>query len=209
MPPPVPEQLSRTIQTLYRSESGRVLATLVRLLGDLDLTEGRIGGNAGRANRRGDSIGTTTDPTPTRAGGPKAGNHGLLALMLLQESRRTARTSPAGELILLENQDHSLWNRQQIAGGVALGEKALNSCRFGAYTLQPAIAAVNAEAESTAATNWRQLVALYNQVVRIHPSPVAHLNHAMANCHARRPRGRSGAYRRGLGTCELAAGQGG
>jgi RNA polymerase sigma-70 factor (ECF subfamily) len=105
---------------------------------------------------------------------------GLLALMLLQESRRAARTSPAGELILLENQDRSLWNREQIAEGVALVEKALNSRRFGAYTLQAAIAAVHAEAESPAATDWRQIVALYNQLVRIHPSPVAHLNRAVA-----------------------------
>jgi RNA polymerase sigma-70 factor (ECF subfamily) len=105
---------------------------------------------------------------------------GLLALMLLQESRRAARTSPTGELILLENQDRSLWNREQIAEGVALVEKALSSRRFGAYTLQAAIAAVHAEAESTAATDWRQIVALYNQLVRIHPSPVAHLNRAVA-----------------------------
>jgi RNA polymerase sigma-70 factor (ECF subfamily) len=105
---------------------------------------------------------------------------GLLALMLLQESRRAARTSPTGELILLENQDRSLWNQEQIAEGVALVEKALKSRRFGAYTLQAAIAAVHAEAESTAATDWRQVVALYNQLVRIHPSPVAHLNRAVA-----------------------------
>jgi RNA polymerase sigma-70 factor (ECF subfamily) len=105
---------------------------------------------------------------------------GLLALMLLQESRLAARTSPTGELILLENQDRSLWNREQIAEGVALVENALSSHRFGAYTLQAAIAAVHAEAESIAATDWRQIVALYNQLVRIHPSPVAHLNRAVA-----------------------------
>jgi RNA polymerase sigma-70 factor (ECF subfamily) len=105
---------------------------------------------------------------------------GLLALMLLQESRRAARTSPTGELILLDNQDRTLWNRAQIAEGVALVEKALSSRRFGAYTLQAAIAAVHAEAESPAATDWRQIVALYNQLVRIHPSPVAHLNRAVA-----------------------------
>jgi RNA polymerase sigma-70 factor (ECF subfamily) len=105
---------------------------------------------------------------------------GLLALMLLQESRRAARTSPTGELILLENQDRSLWNREQIAEGVALVEKALSSRRFGPYTLQAAIAAIHAEAESTAATDWRQIVALYNQLVQIHPSPVAHLNRAVA-----------------------------
>jgi RNA polymerase sigma-70 factor (ECF subfamily) len=105
---------------------------------------------------------------------------GLLSLMLLQESRRAARTSPTGELILLENQDRSLWNREQIAEGVALLEKALKSRRFGAYTLQAAIAAVHAEAESVAVTDWRQIVALYNRLVRIHPSPVAELNRAVA-----------------------------
>jgi RNA polymerase sigma-70 factor (ECF subfamily) len=105
---------------------------------------------------------------------------GLLALMLLQESRRAARTSPDGELILLENQDRALWNRELIAEGVALVEKALRSRRFGAYTLQAAIAAVHAEAESPSATDWRQIVALYNQLVRIHPSPIAHLNRAVA-----------------------------
>ncbi len=105
---------------------------------------------------------------------------GLLALMLLQESRRAARTSPAGELILLEHQDRSLWNREQIAEGVGLVEKALSSRRFGPYTLQAAIAAVHAEAESTAATDWRQIVALYNQLLRIQPSPVAYLNGAVA-----------------------------
>jgi len=105
---------------------------------------------------------------------------GLLALMLLQESRRAARSSPAGELILLADQDRSLWNRVQIAEGVALVEKALKSRRFGAYTLQAAIAAVHAEAESAAATGWRQIIALYNQLMRIQPSPVVHLNRAVA-----------------------------
>jgi RNA polymerase sigma-70 factor, ECF subfamily len=105
---------------------------------------------------------------------------GLLSLMLLHESRHAARTSPSGELILLENQDRSLWNREQIAEGVALLEKSLKSRRFGSYTLQAAIAAVHAEAESVAATDWRQIVALYDQLVRIHPSPVAQLNRAVA-----------------------------
>jgi RNA polymerase sigma-70 factor (ECF subfamily) len=105
---------------------------------------------------------------------------GLLALMLLQESRRAARTSPTGELILLENQDRSLWNRKQIAEGVALLEKALKSRRFGSYTLQAAIAAIHAEAESVAVTDWRQIVALYNRLLRIQPSPVVQLNRAVA-----------------------------
>jgi len=109
---------------------------------------------------------------------------GLLALMLLQESRRAARSSPTGELILLENQDRTLWNKEQIAEGVALLEKTLQSQqksgRFGPYTLQAAIAAVHAEAESMAATDWRQIVALYDQLLRIQPSPVVELNRAVA-----------------------------
>ena len=341
MPPPVPEQLSRTIETLYRSESGRVLATLVRLLGDLDLAEeamheafaaaleswprtgipdklrpwlistarfraidvmrrrARFDGaqrdlvahmeaRINEASPDDEEIeddrlrliftcchpalppegqvaltlreicGLTTEeiaraflvtpatlaqrivraktkiretpipyevPTPqelpqrlgavlqviylvfnegySAAAGaevtraeltgeairlgrlltelqPEPEVMGLLALMLLQESRRAARTSPTGELILLEHQDRSLWNREQIAEGVALVEKALHSRRFGSYTLQAAIAAVHAEAESAAATDWPQIVALYDQLVRIQPSPVVELNRAVA-----------------------------
>src|SRR5437868_10664709 len=105
---------------------------------------------------------------------------GLLALMLLQESRRAARTSATGELILLENQDRSLWNREQIAEGIALLRKALNSRRFGSYTLQAAIAAVHAEATSVAATDWRQIVTLYDHLLQIQPSPVVRLNRAVA-----------------------------
>src|SRR5450631_1645097 len=105
---------------------------------------------------------------------------GLLSLMLLQESRRAARTSPTGELILLDNQDRALWHREQIAEGVALLEKALKSRRFGSYTLQAAIAAVHAEAESVAVTDWRQIVALYDRLLRIQPSPVVQLNRAVA-----------------------------
>src|SRR2546425_3003270 len=105
---------------------------------------------------------------------------GLLSLMLLHESRHAARTSPAKELILLENQDRSLWNREQIAEGLALLEKALKSRRFGSYTLQAAIAAVHAEAESVAVTDWRQIVALYDRLLRIQPSPVVQLNRAVA-----------------------------
>jgi RNA polymerase sigma-70 factor, ECF subfamily len=111
---------------------------------------------------------------------PEPEVNGLLSLMLLQESRRAARTSPTGELILLENQDRSLWNREQIEEGVALLERALKSRRFGSYTLQAAIAAVHAEAESVAVTDWRQIVALYDRLVRIQPSPVVQLNRAVA-----------------------------
>jgi len=105
---------------------------------------------------------------------------GLLALMVLQESRRTARTSPGGELILLENQDRSLWNRAQIAEGLALVERALASRRFGPYTIQAAIAAVHSEAPNAAATDWAQIVALYTVLARAEPSPVVELNRAVA-----------------------------
>ena len=100
--------------------------------------------------------------------------------MLLQESRHCARTSPTGELILLENQDRSLWCREPISEGLSLLERALKSRRFGSYTLQAAIAAVHAEAESVAATDWRQIVTLYDRLLRIHPSPVVQPNRAVA-----------------------------
>ncbi len=105
---------------------------------------------------------------------------GLLALMLLQESRRAARTSPAGELILLADQDRSLWNRDQIEEGSALVVRALASRRFGPYTLQAAIAAVHAEAAAADATDWREIVGLYDVLVRVEPSPVVELNRAVA-----------------------------
>jgi RNA polymerase sigma-70 factor (ECF subfamily) len=105
---------------------------------------------------------------------------GLLALMLLHESRRAARSSSEGDLILLENQDRSLWNRGLIAEGVALVEKALPSPRFGPYSVQAAIAAVHAEAASVAATDWAQIVALYDVLGRIAPSPIVALNRAVA-----------------------------
>ena len=105
---------------------------------------------------------------------------GLLALMLLHESRRAARTSPAGDLILLDDQDRSLWNRDQIAEGLALVERALSSRRFGPYTLQAAIAAVHAEAPNAAATDWAQIVGLYDVLAQADPSPVVELNRAVA-----------------------------
>jgi RNA polymerase sigma-70 factor (ECF subfamily) len=105
---------------------------------------------------------------------------GLLGLMLLQESRRAARTSPDGDLILLEQQDRSLWNTDQIAEGIALTESALRSRRFGAYTLQAAIAAVHAASASVASTDWREIMLLYDRLLRIQPSPVVELNRAVA-----------------------------
>lgn len=105
---------------------------------------------------------------------------GLLALMLLHESRRPARTSATGELILLEQQNRSLWNRTYIAEGIALVERALASRRFGPYTLQAAIVAVHAEAADAASTDWAQIVALYDLLARAEPSPVIELNRAVA-----------------------------
>ena len=105
---------------------------------------------------------------------------GLLALMLLHESRRRARASAQGELILLEDQNRSLWNRDQIAEGIALVELALLSRRFGAYTIQAAIAAVHAEANTPAETDWAQIVGLYDVLDCMAPSPVVELNRAVA-----------------------------
>ena len=105
---------------------------------------------------------------------------GLLALMLLHDSRRAARTSPAGDLIPLEEQDRSLWDRHQIAEGTALVRRALSSGRFGPYTLQAAIAAVHAQAPSVAATDWSQIVDLYDALMRVVPSPIIELNRAVA-----------------------------
>jgi len=105
---------------------------------------------------------------------------GLLALMLLHESRRSARSSPEGELILLDEQDRTLWNRDQIAEGLSLVSRALASRYVGPYALQAAIAAVHAEAPSAAATDWAQIAGLYEVLLRAEPSPVVELNRAVA-----------------------------
>ena len=105
---------------------------------------------------------------------------GLLALMLLHESRRTARTSADGDLVLLEEQDRSLWNRALIVEGTTLVRRAFASQRFGVYSLQAALAAVHAEATSPDATDWPQIVALYDVLLRIVASPVVELNRAVA-----------------------------
>jgi RNA polymerase sigma-70 factor (ECF subfamily) len=105
---------------------------------------------------------------------------GLLALMLLHESRRAARTSPEGELVLLDDQGRTLWHREQITEGSALVGRALSSRRFGPYTLQAAIVAVHANASSTRATDWGQIVGLYDVLLGVDPSPVIELNRAVA-----------------------------
>ena len=111
---------------------------------------------------------------------PEAEVIGLLALMLLHESRRAARTTESGELVLLDEQDRGRWNREQIAEGCALVERALTGRRFGPYTLQAAIAAVHAEARTAAETDWAQIAGLYDVLLRADPSPVVALNRAAA-----------------------------
>ncbi len=166
-PQELPERLGAVLQVIYLVFNEGYSAAA-----GAEVTRAELTGEAIRLGR----LLTELQPEPEVIG--------LLSLMLLHESRRAARTSPTGELILLENQDRALWNKEQIAEGVALLEKALKygqkSRRFGSYTLQAAIAAVHAEAESVAATDWRQIVALYDQLVRIQPSPVVQLNRAVA-----------------------------
>jgi RNA polymerase sigma-70 factor, ECF subfamily len=105
---------------------------------------------------------------------------GLLALMLLHESRRPARTTPDGELVLLDDQDRSRWNREQITEGLALVERALSSRQFGPYTLQAAISAVHAESSTAEETDWSEIVGLYDVLLRADPSAVVELNRAAA-----------------------------
>ena len=162
-PQELPERLDSVLQVIYLVFNEGYSAAA-----GAEVTRAELTGEAIRLGR----LLTELQPEPEVIG--------LLALMLLQESRRAARTSPAGELILLEDQNRSLWNQEQIAEGVELVERAMKSRRFGAYTLQAAIAAVHAKAESAAATDWRQIVALYNLLVRMQPSPVVHLNRAVA-----------------------------
>ena len=111
---------------------------------------------------------------------PEAEATGLLALMLLQDSRRAARTSPTGDLILLEDQDRSLWNQSQISEGASLVERALSTGQVGPYTIQAAIASVHAQAVSPVATDWAQIVRLYDMLLQANPSPVVELNRAVA-----------------------------
>jgi RNA polymerase sigma-70 factor (ECF subfamily) len=167
-PQELPERLGAVLHVIYLVFNEGYSAAA-----GAEVTRAELAGEAIRLGR----LLTELRPEPEVMGAEVTG---LLALMLLQESRHAARTSPTGELILLENQDRSLWNREQIAEGVALLDKALKSRRFGSYTLQAAIAAVHAKAESVAVTDWRQIVALYDRLLRIQPSPVVQLNRAVA-----------------------------
>jgi RNA polymerase sigma-70 factor (ECF subfamily) len=159
----LPERLDTVLQVIYLVFNEGYAASSGESLTRSDLS--------GEAIRLGRLLGGLLDE-------PEA--QGLLALMLLHESRRVARTSPSGELILLDDQDRPLWNLEQIAEGVALVQRALASREFGPYTLQAAIAAVHAEASSPAATDWEQIVGLYDMLMRIVPSPVVELNRAVA-----------------------------
>ncbi|HKF49304.1 MAG TPA: RNA polymerase sigma factor [Terracidiphilus sp.] len=170
-PHDLPERLNAVLQVIYLVFNEGYSAAA-----GADVTRAELTAEAIRLGRLLAELQPAPNPDPL----PHPEITGLLALMLLQDSRRAARTSPTGELILLENQVRSRWNRAQIAEGVALVEKALGSRRFGPYTLQAAIAAVHAQAETAAATDWRQIVALYNQLAQIQPSPVVDLNRAVA-----------------------------
>ena len=127
---------------------------------------------------------------------PEVEATGLLALMLLQDSRRAARTTPTGDLILLEDQDRSLWNRSQIAEGVSLVQRALSTGQVGPYTIQAAIASVHAQAPSSTATDWAQIVQLYDMLMQSNPSPVVELNRAVAVAMRDGPFSRPGSHRR-------------
>jgi RNA polymerase sigma-70 factor (ECF subfamily) len=162
-PPELPERLDSVLRVVYLVFNEGYSASFGESLTRVDLS--------GEAIRLGRLL-VELLPEPEAIG--------LLALMLLQESRRAARTSAAGELVLLSDQDRSLWNRQMIAEGSELVERALMSRRVGPYTLQAAIAAVHAEAASADAADWREIVGLYDLLLRADPSPVIELNRAVA-----------------------------
>jgi RNA polymerase sigma-70 factor (ECF subfamily) len=162
-PDELPERLDAVLQVVYLVFNEGYHAS-----GGASLTRSDLSGEAIRLGR----VLLEMLPEPEVAG--------LLALMLLQESRRPARTSPGGDLVLLEDQDRSLWNRGQIAEGRALVARALASRRSGPYTLQAAIAAVHAEAAEPAATDWDRMIGLYDALFGLMPSPVVSLNRAVA-----------------------------
>ncbi|MFL5486650.1 MAG: RNA polymerase sigma factor [Gemmatimonadaceae bacterium] len=161
--PDLPERLDSVLRVIYLVFNEGYLASS----GD-SLTRADLSGEAIRLGR----LLVELLPEPEAMG--------LLALMVLHEARRASRTTAAGEMVLLEDQDRSLWNREQIDEGVELVEAALRSHRFGPYTLQAAIAAVHAEARDSQSTDWRQIVGLYDLLLRTEPSPIIELNRAAA-----------------------------
>jgi len=162
-PAELPDRLDTVLQVIYLVFNEGYLASSGDSLTRVDLS--------GEAIRLGQLL-VELLPEPEAVG--------LLALMSLHESRRPARATASGELILLEDQDRSLWDRDLIAQGAAHLQRALLSRRFGPYTLQAAIAAVHAEATDTATTDWPQIVGLYDLLLRVDPSPVVELNRAVA-----------------------------
>jgi len=162
-PDELPERLGSVLRVVYLVFNEGYLASSGDTLTRVDLS--------GEAIRLGRLL-VTLLPEPEAVG--------LLALMLLQESRRAARATPGGELILLDAQDRALWNRAQIDEGRALVATALASRRAGAYTVQAAIAAVHAEAATPAATDWARIVGFYDLLLAAEPSPVVELNRAVA-----------------------------
>jgi RNA polymerase sigma-70 factor, ECF subfamily len=162
-PAELPERLETVLQVVYLVFNEGYSAS-----SGATVTRGELSGEAIRLGR----LLVEVLPEPEAVG--------LLALMLLQESRRLARSAPNGELILLEDQDRSVWNREQIAEGKALVQRAFASQRFGPYTLQAAIAAVHADAAEPAATDWAQIVAYYDALLQVQPTPVIELNRAVA-----------------------------
>lgn len=168
----LPERLGTVLQVVYLVFNEGYSATCGESLTRSDLT--------GEAIRLGRLLLQLLNTATADAGESEPEVKGLLALMLLQESRRIARATPSGDLILLEDQDRSVWNRELIKEGVMLVEEALATRRFGSFTVQAAIAAVHAEARSPAATDWPQIVRLYDVLMRIEFSPVIELNRAVA-----------------------------
>jgi RNA polymerase sigma-70 factor (ECF subfamily) len=160
----LPERLTSVLATLYLIFNEGYFASSSESLIRTELAE--------------EAIRLTRVLVETLPGEPEA--KALLALMLLQHSRRDARLDEAGEIVLLADQDRSLWNRDHIAEGSALVERALASRRFGPYTLQAAIAAVHAAAATADATDWSEIVGLYDVLLRAEPSPVVELNRAVA-----------------------------
>jgi RNA polymerase sigma-70 factor (ECF subfamily) len=172
----LPDRLETVLQVIYLVFNEGYSAS-----SGVSLTRPDLSGEAIRLGRLLiELLSVSGNDSVPRSRGPEPEVVGLVALMLLQESRRAARASPDRELILLEDQDRSLWNRQQIAEGLALLERAVSAQLIGPYTLQAAIAAVHAESSNANATDWARIVGLYDLLLRMEPSPVIELNRAVA-----------------------------